>query len=93
MAFFETGRILDPALEKAAISDTLFPEARATRNRVFIRSLDGVARELVNWGCSNMERTLLGFHAGMIFLGGGLARNWLRASKENSLSEVLMEKP
>ena len=93
MAFLEPGRILEPALEKAAISETLLPDARATRKRVFMSNLDGVARELANSGCSNMKSTLLGFHAGMIFLGGGLLRNWLRVNKENSLSEVLIEKP
>lgn len=82
-----------PTLVKAASSETLLPEARATRNRVFVSRRRGVARVFVNSGCWNMESTLFGFQAGMIFLGGGLLRNWLLASSENSLSEVLMEKP
>ena len=44
IAFLDPGSILEPTLVKAAISETLFPVARATRNRVFMRRWCGVAR-------------------------------------------------
>ena len=69
--FFDPGSILEPTLVKAAISETQFPVARATRNGDFMRRRCGVARWLRNSGCSSMERTLLGFHAGISFFGGG----------------------
>ena len=75
IAFLDPGRILEPTLVKAAISETLFPVARATRNKVFMRSRCGVARWFRNSGCSSIERTLFGFHAGINFFGGGFWRN------------------
>ena len=64
-----------PYLDMAASSETLLPVARATRNKVFISKLLSVFVEFLNCGCSNMERTLFGFQAGMIHFWGGLVRN------------------
>ena len=83
-AFFDPGSILEPTLVKAAISETRFPVARATRNGDFMRRRCGVARWLRNSGCSSMERTLLGFHAGISFFGGGVLEE-LTSGQEGEL--------
>ena len=71
IVFLDPGSILEPTLVKAAISETLFPEARDIKNKVFMRSQEGVAWRLQYSGCLSMERTLFGFQAGIILFGGG----------------------
>ena len=65
------GRIAESVLVKAAISDTLLPEAKATRNKVYIRRWADRSLVFQYWHCSNIVKTLLEFQAGIIFLGGG----------------------
>ena len=64
-----------PCLMVAASSLTLFPEAKAVRNKVLISTFVGVALERLKSSVDNAARTLSIDHWGIFCLSGGFLRN------------------